>query len=418
MIQVENLHFGYRSCPVLQDINLEVKEGEILSILGPNGCGKSTLLRLLRGTLTPDQGQIAWRGKQTTRLSRKTMAKLAAVVPQSTEAQFPFPVQEMVAMGRFSCRSGLFGKDRHQRKAVERALALTDTIHLAERIVTDLSGGELQRVILARALAQETPVLLLDEASSNLDLEHRLEFSELLIRLNHELGTTVIQISHDLDQAAEISHRILMLDDTGAIVALGNPAEVFTAETLRMAFRVEAKVENNPYTGTPCVYPLRRNNNQQQALPRIHLICGGDSGSELIRRLNLAAAEISVGPLNRGDSDQLLAAALELESITEKPFSPISVGSAQQARVCCQQADVVIVAPTVWGQGNLVCLDLAQELVNQKIPVLLIDPKAERDFTGGIAWEKLLAIKSSGGLVVADVSAALDLLSQPLETKV
>ncbi len=116
----------------------------------------------------------------------------------------------------------------------------------------------MQRVLLARALAQETPVLLLDEASSHLDLDHRLEFKDLLLRLNREQGTTVIQVSHDLDQAAEISQRILLLADNGSSVALGAPTEVYTSANLRQVFRVEVKVETNPYTGTPRTYPLRR----------------------------------------------------------------------------------------------------------------------------------------------------------------
>ena len=412
MIRVEKLHFAYGTRPVLQDISLEVDKGEIISILGPNGCGKSTLLRLLRGVLVPGQGQVLWQGRQAASLSRKAMAKLAAVVPQSAETPFPFTVLETVAMGRFACRSGLFGSDRHERKAVEKALALTDTVHLAGRMVTDLSGGELQRVVLARALAQEAPVLLLDEASSHLDLEHRLEFSELLVRLNQERGTTVVQVSHDLDQAAEVSQRILLLDENGSVATLGKPAEVFTPEHLRKVFRVEIKIDTNPYSGAPRAYPVGRKYSRQQKLPRIHLICGGGSGSELMRRVSLAGAELSIGPVNRGDSDQLLAAALGLETVVEKPFSPISAESISLAESCCCKADILVVAPTAWGSGNLVCLEMVREMASQGLPVLLIDPQAERDFTGGRAWQELQKVKNAGALIAADVTAAIDLLGQ------
>ncbi|MCF6179209.1 MAG: ABC transporter ATP-binding protein [Geopsychrobacter sp.] len=163
-------------------------------------------------------------------------------------------------MGRFARRSQFSGATGADRRAVEKALVQTDTLHLASRLITALSGGELQRVFLARALAQETPVLLLDEASSHLDLDHRLEFTELLIRLNRAEGTTVIQVSHDLDQAAEISRRILLLDDNGTVTALGVPPEVYTPAHLRRAFRVEVMVDTNPHTGTPRTYPLRRDN--------------------------------------------------------------------------------------------------------------------------------------------------------------
>ncbi|OEU74004.1 MAG: hypothetical protein BA864_06240 [Desulfuromonadales bacterium C00003093] len=410
MIEVENLHFTYGNEPVLRGIDLQVKRGEILAVLGPNGCGKSTLLRLLRGVLTPAEGRVLWQGRDATQLGRKAMARLAAVVPQSMQAPFPYPVREMVAMGRYAHQSSFPGLTVADRKAVEKALAVTDTLHLGKRPVTDLSGGELQRVLLARALAQETPVLLLDEATSHLDLDHRLEIAELLVRLNREQGTTVVQVSHDLDLAAETSHRILLLAADGTPTALGSPTEVFTPSNLRQVFRVEVKVESNPYTGAPRAYPVRRGNAWQQKPPRIHLFCGGGSGGELLRRLHLAGGEITVGPLNRGDSDQVLASVFELETALEEPFCPLSVATLQAARGLCRQAEVLVVAPTVWGPGNLASLELAREALSRRIPVLLVDPGAERDYTGGKAWEMLQAIHAAGGRVVPDTEAVLDLL--------
>jgi iron complex transport system ATP-binding protein len=258
MIRVEKLWFSYGSEPVLQGIDLQVRRGEILSILGPNGCGKSTLLRLMRGLLTPANGRVLWDGRSANHISRREMARLAAVVPQSTLVPFPYSVREMAAMARFAHRSGFDGHSAADRKAVDRALTMTDTLHLAQRPVTGLSGGEVQRVVLARALAQETPALLLDEATSHLDLDHRLGFAELLVRLNREHETTVIQVSHDLDLAAEISHRILLLSGDGKAAALGPPVEVLTPSTLRRVFGVEVKVEANPYTGAPRVFPMAR----------------------------------------------------------------------------------------------------------------------------------------------------------------
>ena len=143
MIRVENLHFAFSDHPVLQGIELKIEKGEILSILGPNGCGKSTLLRLLRGILSPDKGQVLWEGQDAGRMSRKTMAQLAAVVSQASQIGFPFPVRELVEMGRFAHQSGLFNRNREDHIAVEKALALTDTIHLANRHTSELSGGEL-----------------------------------------------------------------------------------------------------------------------------------------------------------------------------------------------------------------------------------------------------------------------------------
>jgi iron complex transport system ATP-binding protein len=410
MITVENLHFSYGREPVLCGVDFAVQKGEILTILGPNGCGKSTLLRLLRGVLTPGAGRALWDGKDATHVGRKEMARLAAVVPQSSQAPFPYPVSEMVAMGRYARHAGFLGESAEDRKAVEKALALTDTLHLVKRGVTDLSGGELQRVMLARALAQETPLLLLDEATSHLDLDHRLEITELLVSLNREQGTTVVQVSHDLDLAAEISHRILLLAADGTQAALGSPSEVLTATNLRKVFRVEVKVECNPYTGAPRAYPVRSCHRWKQSPPRIHLLCGGGSGGELLRRLNLAGGEITVGPLNLGDSDQVLASVLELETALEKAFCPFSEEALQAARTFCQQAELLVVAPTVWGPGNLASLDLAREALSRGVPVLLVDPRSERDYTDGKAWEMLQSLHASGGQIVPDAEGVLDLL--------
>ena len=411
MIKVTGVDFSYGREKVLRDINLTVERGDILSILGPNGCGKSTLLKLIRGLLVPDHGQVLWHGEEAAQLKRKQMAQLVAVVPQTLSAPFPYPVYEMVAMGRFACHSSFFSTDARDRKAIEKALAVTDTVHLADRMVTDLSGGELQRVILARALAQEAPVLLLDEATSNLDIEHRLEFSELLVRLNRELGTTIVQISHDLDQAAELSKQVLLLNSHGCVAALGPVAKVYTKENLRQVFRVETQIDHNPYSGAPRVYPISQLASVQQKLPRIHLLCGGGSGRELLRRLNLAGAEISVGPVNRGDSDQILASALAVETIIEEPFCPISNAALQQAQKSAQQADVLIVAATAWGPGNLACIEMVREQLGTGKPVLLVDPDPKRDFTAGKAWQLLQSIEQSGATIADDSKTVLDWLN-------
>lgn len=252
MIRVEGLTFGYSRRPVFAGLDLTVNRGEILGVLGPNGCGKSTLLRLLRGTLFLTAGRIHWDGRPLASIGRQEMARLVAVVPQTASAVFPFSVREVVAMGRFA-----YGRSGGQA-VIEGAMAVTDVTRLAERPVTALSGGELQRVMLARALAQETPVLFLDEASSHLDLDHRLAIAELLHDLNRQRKTTILQVSHDLDQAAETSHRLLLISAAGEAVALGPPRDVLTEENIERVFKVAVRVDPNPYTGAPRVLPLSR----------------------------------------------------------------------------------------------------------------------------------------------------------------
>ena len=257
MIRVEQLHFAYGSRPVFDGLDLDVRAGEILSLLGPNGCGKSTFLKLLRGVLHPARGDVFWEERSVSGISRREMARKAAVVAQSNEVYFSYTVRELVSMGRFPHRPLLAELSREDNAKVDEALRITDVLGLAERPATDLSGGELQRVMLARALAQDTPVLLLDEATSHLDLIHRLDITDLLVQLNREQGRTIIQVSHDLDLAAEISHRILLFAADGRIAALGSPLEVVTPENIKAVFGVDVEVVVNDRSRSPRVFPLR-----------------------------------------------------------------------------------------------------------------------------------------------------------------
>lgn len=257
MIKVSQLQFSYGSGQVFSGLDLEVNSGEIISLLGPNGCGKSTFLKLMRGALKPGGGDVLWEGRSISSISRREMAKMAAVVAQSNDVHFAYTVRELVSMGRFPHRPLLAELSSLDYDKVDEALSITDVSALADRPATDLSGGELQRVMLARALAQDTPVLLLDEATSHLDLIHRLDITDLLLQLNKDQGRTIVQVSHDLDLAAEISHRILLFSADGQIAALGTPHEVVTPENIKAVFGVDAEVERSPQTGAPRIHPVR-----------------------------------------------------------------------------------------------------------------------------------------------------------------
>lgn len=413
MIQVSNLCFGFERTPIFNGLDLQIEGGEILSIIGPNGCGKSTLLRLLRGHLRPQAGEIRWDQTPLPQMSSRRLALQVAVVPQTTHVDFPFTVREMVAMGRYPHRQGLLTlASSNDDKAIQEALALTDVVELAERQVTRLSGGELQRVLLARALAQNTPVLFLDEATSHLDIDHRLELSELLVRLHREQRKTIVQVSHDLDLAAAISQRILMLSSHGDIVALGTPQQVMTAANLQRLFRVDLRVETNPFTGTPQITPVINTSPQKLDHLRIHLFCGGGSGRILLRKLHLTQAEITVGPLNQEDSDHSLAVALNIPVVTEAPFHPYSHKILHQAEQYAATADALVIAATCWGKGNLACLDLVLRAQTTEKPVYLIDPQPTCDFTNGQAWEKMAALQRCGAVAVRNEDQLIERLNQ------
>lgn len=397
MIRVDNLHFSFSSAPLFSGLDFDVKTGEILSIIGPNGCGKSTLLRLLRGNLGLTAGQIFWDKTPVADISAQTMARQVAVVPQSTHIDFPYKVREVVSMGRYPHRKSLLSfSTREDRSATSQALALTDIAHLSERPVTQLSGGELQRVFIARALAQSTRVLFLDEATSHLDIDHRLEISELLIRLNKEQNTTIVQVSHDLDMASAMSDRILLLSEHGEKVGIAAPADIMTAEALHQVFRVNVRVEENPLTGAPMIFPLINSSIHQLKGLRVHLFCGGGSGSSLMRKFHLAGATITAGPLNQGDADEALARALDLTYTWEEPFSPYSEASLIETEQLLEQADAVILATRWWGQGNLGCLTLAEKALARGTEVLILGTHQPLDYTQGQARQLIKQLQENG----------------------
>ncbi len=256
MIDIADISFSFGKRQIFSGLSFNIERGEIFSIIGPNGCGKSTLLRLLRGQLKTESGEIFWDQQPLGQISTKKMALRVAVVPQSSSLTFPYTVRELVTMGRYPHRRNFLSLlDKTNLDAVDQAMTLADILPLAERPVTRLSGGEQQRVLLARALAQNSEVLFLDEATSHLDIDHQLELTELLVQLNRQQQITVVQISHDLDLAAAISDRMLLIAGDGHIVAIGPPDEVMTRDNLCQLFRFDIEITRNPLTGTPQVTP-------------------------------------------------------------------------------------------------------------------------------------------------------------------
>ena len=400
MIKVQQLHFCYAQKCLFYDLNFTINKGEIVSILGPNGCGKSTLLRLLRGNLAAESGTVLWHDRSVASISAREMATKVAVVPQSTQIDFPYKVNEMVAMGRYPHRRSLLaGSSQEDRESIRHALVVADILDLAERPVTQLSGGELQRVLFARALAQQSEVLFLDEATSHLDIDHRLELSELLIRLNREQGTTVVQISHDLDLASAISDRILLLNRYGQIIGFDTPKTIMTAENLQKVFKVNVNIEENSLTGAPQIVPLLNTSAIRLEKLNVHLFCGGGSGKSLLRKLQFGGANLSAGPLNQGDSDEEVATALKVRVIYEDPFQPFSERSIAETQRTLATTEVIIIATVWWGHGNCYCLSLAQEALENGKKVFLLAPAEDQDFTDGTAWSRIQNLITEGAHV-------------------
>lgn len=257
-IRVEDLTVRYPGAPrpALDRVSFQVPGGSLFAVLGPNGSGKSTLTRALLGAVDREGGDIELDGRRLQAWKRRALAREVGAVAQSEPLPFPMTARELVAMGRYAHLGPLQTETPRDREAVEAALARCDVTELAGRRVQTLSGGELQRVRIARALAQEPRALILDEPTASLDIRHEMGILELL-RGSAECGITVLLVTHHLDLAGRYADRILLLDQ-GRVAAEGTPAEVLTPEILERVYRWPVAVEVDSVTGTPHVVPVRQ----------------------------------------------------------------------------------------------------------------------------------------------------------------
>ncbi len=240
MITVRDVTFRYAGTPVVDAVSFTVARGELLCIIGANGAGKTTLLRLISGSLVPERGSVLLAGEETRASTPRARAMVAAMVPQMEPVVLPVTVRSAVLMGRYPHLSG-FGFERAEdHAAADEAMRLCGVDELAERAVTQLSGGEQHRVLMARALAQATPLLLLDEPNAHLDLRHQKQLFELLCVLKRRHGKTIVCVTHDLNLAAAYADRILVMDH-GGVAADGPPADVLTPALILRHFGVHVE---------------------------------------------------------------------------------------------------------------------------------------------------------------------------------
>lgn len=249
-LSTRNLSFSYDgNTPTLQNLTFDVRAGEFLSVIGPNGSGKSTLLRLLDRILLPRQGSITLDGQDINTFQRSELARRIAFVSQESGTLFPFTVMEMILMGRAPHARGSLFENEHDRTIALTMMERMDIAHLADHPVTALSGGEKQRVFIARALAQQPEILLLDEPNAHLDIAHQIDVFTILRTLVKESGLTVISVSHDLNLAGTFSNRIAMLV-CGSLVTIGSPEEVLTEARIKEVFGTPVLVDRHPVEST------------------------------------------------------------------------------------------------------------------------------------------------------------------------
>ncbi|MEV8329901.1 ABC transporter ATP-binding protein [Streptomyces niveus] len=253
-LRARELTLAYDDRTVVHDLELAVPDGRVSVIVGPNACGKSTTLRALGRLLKPKSGSVLLDGEELARIPTRRIAQSIGLLPQSPTAPEAITVADLVSRGRQPHQHWWQQWSEEDERAVTEAMARTDVTDLAERSVDELSGGQRQRVWIAMALAQETDLLLLDEPTTFLDIAHQVEVLDLVRRLNHEQGRTVVIVLHDLNQAARYADHLVAMK-SGRIVAEGHPGEIVTAELVREVFGLESVVVPDPVTGSPLVVP-------------------------------------------------------------------------------------------------------------------------------------------------------------------
>lgn len=263
----EALTLGYDRRTVAEDLTVAVPDGSFTVIIGPNACGKSTLLRALARLLRPARGTVLLDGADIHRRPARQVARTLGLLPQSATAPDGLTVAELVSRGRYPHQGLLRQWSREDERVVDRAMADTGVAELADRPVDELSGGQRQRVWIAMALAQQTPLLLLDEPTTYLDIAHQVEVLDLCARLHEEQGRTLVAVLHDLHQAARYATHLVAMRD-GRVVAAGDPRRIVTTELVEEVFGLPCRIIEDPETGTPLVLPtVRRSGSDGEPAP-------------------------------------------------------------------------------------------------------------------------------------------------------
>jgi iron complex transport system ATP-binding protein len=252
MLEVRDIEAGYGDAAILRGVSFRVEPGQMLGVIGLNGCGKTTLLRVISGVLPLRRGEVLVSGRPTRDIPRREMAQLMAFVSQDLVVDFSFDVREIVMMGRTPYISRFGWETRQDHEVTRRVMEFADVADLADRAITDLSGGERQRAFIAMALAQEPRLLLLDEPTTHLDINHQVAIMNIIRELNLRHGVTVVMVSHDLNLASEYCDRLLMLHK-GVVARHGTPEEVLTEESIKSVYGVRIRMEQNPVSGRPHV---------------------------------------------------------------------------------------------------------------------------------------------------------------------
>lgn len=407
LVSFSHATVGYGAKAVVSDATFDLHAGEIVGLVGPNAAGKSTLLRALTGGADVLGGDVMLAGTPLSALGSQERAQLVGVVPQTPTATFAFTARAFVEMGRNPHLGRLQDLSAEDRAVAADVMELTDTARLADETIDTLSGGDLQRLTVAQALAQQPRVLLLDEATAHLDLNHSLQVLDLVRRLA-DSGMAVLGVFHDLDLAARFSDRIAIVAE-GRVSEPVAPERALDADVISRVFDVRAVVRPDPVTGAVSVTPIVRGADvARPSRGPVGVVCGSGTGAPLLRRLAVAGVRATCGALSEGDVDFAVGTALGADIVTLPPFGEIDETAEARVREAFAASAVCVVCDTPFGRANVGNLRAAVRSGTRL--VVVGEMTAERDFSGGQAtalWDEAIA---AGAVRVSTDGEALEAL--------
>ncbi|MBC8554361.1 MAG: ABC transporter ATP-binding protein [Candidatus Brocadiales bacterium] len=253
-VTIEQLYYSYSDTPFIHNLSFDFKAGELFNVVGPNGAGKTTLLYLLGGIIKPKAGQILLDGMPLSSFKRQALARIMTIIPAESNIAFDFTVYDIVSMGRYPYHSPLESLTSHDREIIMEAIEQTGLTKYEHKVFNQLSSGERQRVLIARALAQKTSILLMDEPTVHLDIHYQSDIYRLAKSLAHDKNLSVFMISHDLNYTSMYSDRIMLMHE-GRIIKIGIPDDIFQQELLSNIYGADLSVYPHPKTGKPTIWP-------------------------------------------------------------------------------------------------------------------------------------------------------------------
>jgi len=414
-LRVRHLSVRYGARVALHDVDLQVHAGEFLALTGPNGSGKTTLIRAALGFLPATEGAVEVFGRSVEELTVHERARQMAWVPQEEGLRDQVPLRDYVLYGRYPHHGRMDGESDADRRLADRILTDVGLGDRASDGVLSLSGGERQRAVLGRALAQETPILLLDEPTAHLDIGHQLDLLGRVRTLSRTRGVTVVAALHDLNLAARFADRIVVLSH-GRRVADGPPAEVLSEDLLVRVWGIAADLGRDRRTGLPFLVPHQlvqasRRDPSSPFMGPVHIVGGGGSAEAFLRALTEEGFGLSAGALHLLDSDAEVAEALSIPSAIEAPFAPLGAEARERHRALLGAARAIVVCPFAVGPSNLSNLLDVLPFVD-RAPTFLMSapPIRERDFCGGEAEKAYRALSDAGATEVMDLGGLLGAL--------